>query len=88
MRYGAIEPGLAGISGKTMAHSRDTVARVKGAARVIGSKATAFLFGIPLDTVKAWLCEDRRAEVEADMTVEEDIRNALLGRFDGRESAR
>lgn len=72
-----------------MAHSRETVARVKGAAKIgLRAKVIGYLFGLPVETVKEWLSEDCRAEIEPDMSVENDVREALLGRFVGRESAR
>ena len=51
-------------------------------------KVIAFIFGIPVETVREWLSEDRMAHIEPDASVEQDVREALLGRFVGRESAR
>jgi len=72
-----------------VAHSRDTVARVKAAAKFgIGVKVLAFHFGIPVETIREWLSGERQAEVEPDPNVPQDISDALLGRFAGRASSR
>lgn len=70
-------------------HRPELVARVKGAAKAgLTVKTIAWFFGLPPDTIREWLSGDRMSHVEADPQVADDIREALLGRFMGRESAR
>lgn len=72
-----------------MAYPADLVSRIKGALRAgFGPKLVAHLTGIPLETVKEWSADNRRGEIVADHRVAEDIRDVLLDRFGGRESAR
>jgi hypothetical protein len=70
-------------------HSRELVARVKGALRAgLRPKWLAAKTGIPIHTIKEWGVEQTRADVPADETVEQDIREALLGKFLGSASTR
>lgn len=55
------------------------IARVKGALLAgFKPKQLAHWTGIPVDTIKEWARDDRRGCIEADQSVREDIRLALL----------
>lgn len=70
-------------------HDRDKVSRVKAAGKLgFSVKAIAFHFGVPVETVREWLSGERQAEVDPHPTLEQDVTDALLGRFTGRASAR
>lgn len=77
-----------------MAYKPELVARVKGALRaglgpkLISSVLERIGISIPTDTIKEWSAEDCRGTVEADVSVELDIAEALLGRFAGSEAER
>lgn len=67
-----------------MAHPKDLVARVKGALMAgLKPKVIAHHTGVPVDTIEQWASGESRATVEADSTVAQDIREVLLGRFNG-----
>jgi hypothetical protein len=68
-----------------MAHPVDLVARIKGALRLgLRPKQLAYLTGIPVDTIKEWSARQCRDTVNDDARVADDIRDALLGKFEGR----
>jgi hypothetical protein len=72
-----------------MAHSRDVVARIKGALQAgLGPKLLSNWTGVPADTIKRWHTEEKRANVPADESVGDELRDAVMGRFLGRESTR
>lgn len=64
-------------------HPADLVARVKGALRVLRPKQISYLTGISANTIMKWGREELQANVAADETVGQDIRDVLMGRFLG-----
>lgn len=70
-------------------YRRDFVARIKGALLAgLQPKWLAAKSGVPIDTIKEWSAESARADVPADATVEQDVYDALLGKFVGSDSTR
>jgi hypothetical protein len=55
------------------------ISRVKGALRAgLKPKQLAHWTGTPLETIKEWATDDRHAAVEADTSVIDDLKFALL----------
>lgn len=67
-----------------MAHPKDLVARVKGALQAgLKPKVIAHHTGVPVDTIEQWASGEARAAVEPNHDVIQDIRDILLGKFNG-----
>lgn len=62
-----------------MTYDKRLISRIKGALRAgLGPKVLSHLTGIPHETIKEWATEARQAAVEADTSVLDDVRLALL----------
>lgn len=67
-----------------MAHPRELVARIKGALKAgLKPKQISYHTGIPEDTIDRWARSLDRCDVEPDETIARDIRDVLLGKFNG-----
>ena len=70
-------------------HSREVVARIKGALEAgIKPKQISRLTGVPASTIRKISVGKSHASVDADKTIGADITDILLGRFMGRISVR
>lgn len=69
-----------------MGYPPELIARVKGAIRAGGMKPKqiAYLTGIPIETIREWAKGERRASIEPDQSVGQELSQAILGRFMGR----
>jgi hypothetical protein len=72
-----------------VAHKREIVSRIKGALVAgLGPKLLAYWTGLPEKTIERWKAGTDRGDVPPDEKVAAEIREALMGKFMGRESGR
>lgn len=70
-----------------MAHKSALVSRIKGALLAgFEPKLIAYWTSVPVRTIQKWGNGEIRANVPADESVANEMREALLKRFMGRES--